>query len=177
MSDYMKENLKADIKDAKKDGDKDLEKRLKDDLANLNSEMKTLRESHQAEKDSLTSNHKKELLNKDLKFKLFSRSDIATESVKDRHFARNFMADFDEYVAKQGIVINADTLELQKTDGTPFYTKTNDALDLDGLMGIVVKDYGYEKKSDEVKKEIVSVEEGEGLTAAQKANLKRSSGG
>ena len=144
----MQKKIKEGIKKADNKGDDETVNTLKGQLAKLNADLKKIREDADAEKATLTSRHKEELFRRDLISRVSRRNDILSDKLQGRHFAQNFMSDLDEYVAKKGIKINHDTGELLKADGTPYYTESNDKLELDDVLEKVVTDFGYKKKSD-----------------------------
>lgn len=172
-------NLKEKLKVAKKDGDKGEEEILRAEIAKLNNQSKDLKESYDKQINDLQKSHKSEIFGLTLNQKISSRADIADDMKSNRHFAQNFNSDLNEYLTKNGIEIDFSngTPKLIKSDTkTEYLDKNLNKVDFDGIIGIVVKDFGYEKKSQKPDQQKVEVSlEGKSpfemaIINAQKAN-------
>ena len=145
----QKKKLEAKLGKAEKYGDADLEKALRKEIKELKDSAKTAQESFETKVKDLEANHKKTMFEGKLKALLTSRTDIADDFKTSRHFAENFKADLNEFLAKNNIVVDHETEKLlNKETGTPYTTKTHDEVNLDWAIGSVVKEFKYEKKSD-----------------------------
>lgn len=141
--------LEAKLGKAQGEGDVDTIKALKKELEQKNQAMKAADESFNQRIKDLEANHKKTMFEGKLKTLLTSRADIADDFKQSRHFAENFKADLNEFLAKNNIVVDHETEKLlNKETGTPFTTKTHDEVNLDWAIGSVVKEFKYEKKSN-----------------------------
>lgn len=145
----QKKKLETKLGKAQNSGDADLEKALRKEIKELKDSMKTAQESFETKVKDLEANHKKTLFETKLKTLLTSRTDIADDFKTSRHFAENFKADLNEFLAKNNIVVDHETEKLlNKETGTPYTTKTHDEVNLDWAIGSVVKEFKYEKKSN-----------------------------
>lgn len=112
--------------------------------------------------------HKVVLFNQSLETRILSRLDIAKEKKEDRHFKANFFADYSEFLKNNKLKIDAESAEVLNEDDTPYYNKRNEKVSLDDLLGSVVKEYKYEKKSETPERGRFEVEGGE--TKVEKLN-------
>lgn len=145
----QKKKLEAKLGKAEKSGDADLEKALRKEIKELKDSAKLAQESFETKLKETEANHKKTMFEGKLKALLTSRTDIADDFKTSRHFAENFKADLNEFLAKNNIVVDHETEKLlNKETGTPYTTKTHDEVNLDWAIGSVVKEFKYEKKSD-----------------------------
>ncbi len=145
----QKKKLETKLGKAQGSGDVDLEKALRKEIKELKDSMKTAQESFDAKLKETEAKHKKTLFETKLKTLLTSRTDIADDFKQSRHFAENFKADLNEFLAKNNIVVDHETEKLlNKETGTPYTTKTHDEVNLDWAIGSVVKEFKYEKKSN-----------------------------
>lgn len=145
----QKKKLETKLGKAQNSGDADLEKALRKEIKELKDSMKTAQESFETKVKDLEANHKKTMFESKLKTLLTSRTDIADDFKTSRHFAENFKADLNEFLAKNNIVVDHETEKLlNKETGTPYTTKTHDEVNLDWAIGSVVKEFNYEKKSN-----------------------------
>lgn len=141
--------LEAKLKGAKKDVDSDQEKILRDEINSLNVQRKAKDEDYEKTIVELKNSHKKEIFNLGLKSKILSRTDIAEELLKQRHFAQNFEADINEFAKSKGIKIDYESGKILKSETeTDFLDDKGNPTDLDWLIGNVVKEFKYEKKSE-----------------------------
>lgn len=144
----QKKKLETKLGKAQGSGDADLEKALRKEIKELKDSMKTAQESFETKIKETEANHKKTLFETKLKTLLTSRTDIADDFKTSRHFAENFKADLNEFLAKNNIEVDHETEKLlNKETKTPYTTKTHDEVNLDWAIGSVVKDFGYEMKS------------------------------
>ena len=145
----QKKKLETKLGKAQGNGDADLEKALRKEIKELKDSMKTADESHIQKMKDQEANHKKTLFETKLQTLLTLRTDIADDFKTSRHFAENFKADLNEFLAKNNIVVDHETEKLlNKETGTPYTTKTHEEVNLDWAIGTVVKDFNYEKKSN-----------------------------
>ena len=145
----QKKKLEAKLGKAQNSGDADLEKALRKEIKELKDSMRTAQESFDKQVKDLEANHKKTLFESKLKSLLTSRTDIADDFKQMRHFAENFKSDLNEFLAKNNIEVDHETEKLlNKETKTPYTTKTHDEVNLDWAITSVIKDFGYEKKSN-----------------------------
>lgn len=151
--------LEAKLKGAKKDGDSDQEKILRDEINALNAQTKAKVEEYEKTIVELKNSHKKEIFNLGLKSKILSRTDIADELLKQRHFAQNFEADMNEFAKSKGIEIDYESGKILKSETkTDFLDDKGNPTDLDWMIGNVVKEFKYEKKSETPEKRTDTIE-------------------
>lgn len=149
--DFKMDNLKEKLKVAKKDGDKGEEEILRSEIAKLNDASKAIKEDYEKQIHDLKNSHKSEIFGLTLMQKITSRTDIADDKKSGRHFAQNFRSDLNDYLAKNGIEIDFSdgTPKLLKSETkTEYYDKNNNKPSFDDILGIVVKEFDYEKKSE-----------------------------
>lgn len=145
----QKKKLETKLGKAQGSGDADLEKALRKEIKELKDSMKTADESYIQKMKDQEANHKKTLFETKLQTLLTLRTDIADDFKTSRHFAENFKADLNEFLAKNNIEVDHETEKLlNKETKTPFTTKTHDEVNLDWAIGSVIKEYKYEKKSN-----------------------------
>ena len=145
----QKKKLETKLGKAQNAGDADLEKALRKEIKELKDSAKTAQESFDNKVKDLEANHKKTMFEGKLKTLLTSRADIADDFKQSRHFAENFKADLNEFLAKNNIVVDHETEKLlNKETKTPYTTKTHDEVSLDWAIGSVIKEFKYEKKSN-----------------------------
>lgn len=145
----QKKKLETKLGKAQGSGDADLEKALRKEIKELKDSMKTADESYIQKMKDQEANHKKTLFETKLQTLLTLRTDIADDFKTSRHFAENFKADLNEFLAKNNIEVDHETEKLlNKETKTPFTTKTHDEVNLEWAIGSVIKEYKYEKKSN-----------------------------
>lgn len=139
---------KAKTVPSSKKEEPELVKSLTKALEDAKAELRAKDESHAAKLEEVEATHKTHLFNSQLEVRINGRADVAADKKTDRHFIPNFRSDLNELLGKEAIKIDPDTHKVLKEDGTPYFSKTNDEVSLDDLLGRVVKEYGYEKKSE-----------------------------
>lgn len=145
----QKKKLETKLGKAQGSDDADLEKALRKEIKELKDSMKTADESYIQKMKDQEANHKKTLFETKLQTLLTLRTDIADDFKTSRHFAENFKADLNEFLAKNNIEVDHETEKLlNKETKTPFTTKTHDEVNLEWAIGSVIKEYKYEKKSN-----------------------------
>jgi len=151
--------LEAKLKGAKKDGDSDQEKVLREEINSLNAQTKAKIEEYDKTIIELKNSHKKEIFNLGLKSKILSRTDIAEELLKQRHFAQNFEADMNDFAKSKGIKIDYESGKILKSETeTDFLDDKGNPTDLDWMIANVVKEFKYEKKSETPQKGTETIE-------------------
>lgn len=127
-------------------------------LEEANAKIRANEAAKNEEFATIEANHKAELYKFRLENMINGRDDIAADKKDGRHFTPNFVSDLSELLAKEGVTVDHGTLELKKEDGTPYFTAIGEKASLHDMIGRVVLEYGYEKKS--VTPERVTIEVG-----------------
>lgn len=149
-------------KTAKPANEPDTVKALTKALEEAKAEIRA-KDSGYAEKlAEVEANHKTELFKRDLSEKISLRTDIAADKKEGRHFTPNFVTDLNDLLAKEKIKIDHDTLKILKEDGTPYFSSTAHEVSIDDLIGRVVKEYNYEKKSVTPERVTIEVDRNQG---------------
>lgn len=167
----IREFNKAKISEKPATNEPDQVKALTKALEDANAKIRANETAKSDEIATLTANHKAELYKYRLENMISARTDVAADKKAERHFTPNFVSDLSELLAKEGITVDPDTLELKKEDGAPYYNTIGEKSSLGDMLGRVVKEYGYEKKS--VTPERVTIEVNEGVPGQFKTTQER----
>lgn len=138
--------------------DEDKVKSLTKAIEEAKAELRAKDSSHLEMVKELEAKHKSDVFRIGLQTRVLSRADVAKEAKEGRHFMQNFIADMDEHLNKEGVQIDYVSGEITKTDGTPYFSKTNEKISLDDLLGTVIKEYKYLKQSEPPTRGVIEVD-------------------